>query len=133
RNYAPRPHARIVSGRSLGPPRWRTACVTRTPTGRKSRCSGGMRDALYWRMDIITWLVVGLVAGVLASLVVGGYGILADIVIGIVGAFIGGYLFTHAHWQVPFHGLAGTIFVAFIGALILLVVLRLFRAAAWRG
>jgi uncharacterized membrane protein YeaQ/YmgE (transglycosylase-associated protein family) len=76
-------------------------------------------------MDIITWLVVGLVAGVLASLVVGGYGILADIVIGIVGAFVGGYVFRAAHWHVPFEGLAGTIFVAFIGAVILLVILRL--------
>ena len=83
-------------------------------------------------MDIITWLIVGLVAGVLASLVVGGYGILADIVIGIVGAFIGGYVFAHAGWHVPFAGLAGTIFVAFIGALILLAVLHLIHAATYR-
>jgi len=80
-------------------------------------------------MDILTWIIVGLVAGVLAGLVVGGFGLIADIVVGIVGAFIGGYIFRHAGWHVPFGGLAGSIFVAFIGALILLVVLRLFRRA----
>ena len=41
-------------------------------------------------MDILTWLIVGLIAGVLASLVMGGtgYGLIGDIVIGIVGAFV---------------------------------------------
>ena len=58
-------------------------------------------------MDIVTWLIVGLVAGVLAGLVVGGYGILADIVVGIIGAFIGGWLFTRMGWHAPFAGLAG--------------------------
>lgn len=82
-------------------------------------------------MDIITWLIVGLVAGVLASLVVGGsgYGILGDIVVGIVGAFIGGWLFAEAGWRAPFAGLPGTIFVAFIGAAILLLVVHLIRGA----
>lgn len=76
-------------------------------------------------MDIVTWLVVGLIAGVLASLVVGGYGLIADIVVGIVGAFIGGWIFRSAGWASPFAGLAGVIFVAFIGAVILLAVLHL--------
>lgn len=80
-------------------------------------------------MDIFTWLIVGLVAGVLASFIVGGtgYGIIGDIVVGIVGAFVGGYVFRTAHWQVPFGGLAGTIFVAFVGAVLLLVVIHLVR------
>lgn len=78
-------------------------------------------------MDIITWLIVGLIAGVLASLLVGGYGLVADIVIGIVGAFIGGFIFRAAGWSAPFDGLAGTIFVAFIGAIVLLVILNLFN------
>ncbi|MEO7733583.1 MAG: GlsB/YeaQ/YmgE family stress response membrane protein [Kofleriaceae bacterium] len=79
-------------------------------------------------MDIVTWLIVGLVAGVLASLVVGSGGsILIDIVIGIVGAFIGGWVFTAAGWHTPFAGLPGTIFIAFIGSVILLLVLHLLR------
>jgi len=84
-------------------------------------------------MDILTWLIVGLVAGVLAALVLGGYGLLTNIIIGVVGAFIGGWLFREAGWSVPFHGLAGTIFVAFIGALILLAVLRAVHASTNRS
>jgi uncharacterized membrane protein YeaQ/YmgE (transglycosylase-associated protein family) len=81
-------------------------------------------------MDILTWLIVGLVAGVLASLVVGGgYGILGDIVVGIIGAFVGGWLFRQMGWHSPFGGLVGTIFVAFIGAIVLLLILRLIRRA----
>jgi uncharacterized membrane protein YeaQ/YmgE (transglycosylase-associated protein family) len=83
-------------------------------------------------MDILTWLIVGLVAGVLASLLVGGYGLLADIIIGIVGAFVGGWLFREAGWTAPWGGLAGTIFVAFIGAVVLLIILRLVRGATTR-
>lgn len=84
-------------------------------------------------MDIITWLIVGLVAGVLADLVLGGYGILADIVVGIAGAFVGGWLFAAAGWHAPFAGLGGVIFVAFIGALILLAILRLVHRSRYRA
>ena len=83
-------------------------------------------------MEILTWLIVGLIAGVLASLLVGGYGLLADIVIGIVGAFVGGWIFSAAGWHSPGGGLAGAIFVAFIGAVVLLVILRLLRGATSR-
>jgi uncharacterized membrane protein YeaQ/YmgE (transglycosylase-associated protein family) len=76
-------------------------------------------------MDLITWLIVGLVAGVLASLVMGGVGLVGDIVIGIVGAFVGGWLFRQLGVTTPFSGLAGTIFTAFIGAVVLLFLLRL--------
>jgi uncharacterized membrane protein YeaQ/YmgE (transglycosylase-associated protein family) len=83
-------------------------------------------------MDILTWLVVGLIAGVLASLVAGGYGLIYDIVIGICGAFVGGWLFTRMGWHSPFVGLPGTIFVAFIGALLLLIVLHLIHSVTYR-
>lgn len=82
-------------------------------------------------MDILTWIIVGLVAGVLASFVMGGigYGLLGDIIVGIVGAFVGGWLFSAMGWGAPFGGIAGTIFVAFIGAIVLLLILRLIRTA----
>ncbi len=83
-------------------------------------------------MDILTWLIVGLIAGVLASLLVGGYGLVADIVIGIVGAFVGGWLFAQLGVTTPFSGLAGTIFTAFIGAVVLLVLLRVLRSIGRR-
>lgn len=86
-------------------------------------------------MDLLTWLIVGLIAGVLASLVMGGtgYGLIGDIIIGIVGAFVGGWLFTTLGVTTPFGGLAGVIFVAFIGAVVLLFLLRLIRRSTTRG
>ena len=79
-------------------------------------------------MSLLTWLIVGLIAGVLASMVMGGgYGLIGDIIIGIVGAFLGGWLFSMLGVGTPFGGLAGTIFVAFIGAVVLLFLLRLIR------
>jgi len=83
---------------------------------------------------LLVILFVGLVAGWLAGKVVrgAGFGIIGDIVIGIVGAFIGGFVFREAGWSAPFGGLAGTIFVAFIGAVILLLVIHLVRGAGGR-
>ncbi|HEX6250414.1 MAG TPA: GlsB/YeaQ/YmgE family stress response membrane protein [Gemmatimonadaceae bacterium] len=85
-------------------------------------------------MDILMWLFVGLAAGVLASLVMGGtgYGLIGDIVIGIVGAFVGGWLFARLGVTAPFGGIAGVIFTAFIGAVVLLFVIRLIRQATVR-
>jgi uncharacterized membrane protein YeaQ/YmgE (transglycosylase-associated protein family) len=85
-------------------------------------------------MDILTWLIVGLVAGVLASFLVGGigYGIVGDIIVGVVGAVIGGWLFAHMGWATPFAGLPGVIFVAFIGAVLLLFVLSVLRRGSGR-
>lgn len=85
-------------------------------------------------MDILTWIIVGLVAGLLASLVMGGvgYGLIGDIVIGVVGAFFGGWIFAQLGVATPFSGLAGTIFVAFIGAVVLLFLLRLIRGVTYR-
>jgi uncharacterized membrane protein YeaQ/YmgE (transglycosylase-associated protein family) len=76
---------------------------------------------------ILIWAVVGLVAGFLASKVVrgGGMGVLGDIVVGIVGAFLGGFMFRALHVHLPIAGIAGAIVVAFIGAVVLLILLRL--------
>jgi uncharacterized membrane protein YeaQ/YmgE (transglycosylase-associated protein family) len=76
---------------------------------------------------IVIWLLVGLVSGWLASQLVrgGGSGAVTDIVVGIVGAFIGGMIFRAAGWHAPFTGYAGMIFVAFCGAALLLIVMKL--------
>ena len=82
---------------------------------------------------ILLWIVIGLIAGWLASAVVGGgFGLIGDIVVGVVGAFVGGFVFRALHISVPFGGIAGTIFVAFIGAVVLLLLLRLIRSASAR-
>jgi uncharacterized membrane protein YeaQ/YmgE (transglycosylase-associated protein family) len=80
-------------------------------------------------MDILTLLLVGLIAGLLASWAVGGigYGILGDIVVGIIGAFLGSWLFRVLHIRNPVDGLPGTILVAFIGSVVLLLILRAIR------
>src|SRR5713226_1967920 len=73
---------------------------------------------------IIWWVVVGLIAGFLASLVMrgGGYGIVGDIIVGIVGAIIGGFLAGLLGFGTS--NLVGSIIIAFIGACILIAILR---------
>jgi uncharacterized membrane protein YeaQ/YmgE (transglycosylase-associated protein family) len=82
----------------------------------------GTTNASERRMQIITALFVGLVSGMLASGIVGraGFGLVGDILLGFAGAYVGGYMFAHTAWHVPFGGLAGAIFVGTIGAAILL-------------
>ncbi len=78
-------------------------------------------------MSILAWIVVGIIAGFLAKLVVKGEGpggILGDMIIGIVGAILGGYLF-NALGHVGATGInAWSILVAFIGSVILLLIIR---------
>lgn len=73
---------------------------------------------------VIAWLVVGLVAGFLASRVMGagGYGLIGDIVVGLVGAVIGGFAF--GQLVTGDYGLVGSIMVAFLGACLLIWVVR---------
>ena len=81
-------------------------------------------------MGILAWLVVGLIAGWLASMVMrgGGYGLIGDIIVGIVGALIGGFL-ASTLLNIP-DAMTGinitSILVAFVGAVILIAILRLF-------
>ncbi|HEX2622503.1 MAG TPA: GlsB/YeaQ/YmgE family stress response membrane protein [Phototrophicaceae bacterium] len=79
-------------------------------------------------MGLIAWLVVGGVAGWLAGIVMkSGGGLVTDIIVGIVGAFIGGFLF-HAIGEPGMTGFSiWSVFVAFIGAVVLLYAIRLFN------
>jgi uncharacterized membrane protein YeaQ/YmgE (transglycosylase-associated protein family) len=84
-------------------------------------------------MSIIGWIVLGLIAGFIASKLVNktGSGIILDIVLGIVGAFVGGFLFnTVGHAGVTGFNL-WSMFVAVVGAIVILVIYHaLFRRAA---
>jgi uncharacterized membrane protein YeaQ/YmgE (transglycosylase-associated protein family) len=78
-------------------------------------------------MTILGWLLLGLIAGFLANIVMsGGFGLIGDIIVGIVGAFIGGFLFSMLTGNPsPVNNLdLGSIFVAFIGACVLIAILR---------
>ena len=74
---------------------------------------------------LISWLIVGAIAGWLAGQFMrgGGYGLVGDIVIGALGAFVGGFLLTVLGIGGS-AGLVGSIVVAFVGAVILIAVPR---------
>ena len=75
-------------------------------------------------MSIIAWIILGLIAGFIASKIVNraGEGVVLDIILGIVGAMVGGFLFT----QFGAAGVTGfnlySTFVAVVGAIVVLVI-----------
>ena len=81
-------------------------------------------------MEFIWFILIGLVAGWLAGQLMkgGGFGVIGDIVVGVVGALLGGFLFRSfgVSWG---GGLLGAIIVATIGAIVLIFVLRLIKRA----
>jgi len=81
--------------------------------------------------SVIVFLIVGAIAGWLAGVIVKGFGfgLLGNIVVGIVGAFIAGWLFPQLGWGVG-GGFFWAILHATIGAVILLVLLRIVRTGA---
>ena len=76
-------------------------------------------------VDWIGWIIIGAIAGALAGMVMrgGGYGILGDIIVGIIGAFIGGWIF--GFFVNATVGIWGSFVIAFIGACILIAILRM--------
>ena len=83
-------------------------------------------------MSILAWLVLGLISGFIGSKIVNksGEGILLDIVLGLVGAIVGGYLFQ----MFGMHGVTGlnltSILVSVVGAVVVLVVYHAIRRVA---
>lgn len=79
-------------------------------------------------MGVLVWVVTGLIAGWLAGLVLhgSGYGVVGDVILGVLGALVGGFL-ASAVFRVP-DAARGfnipTIIVAFIGAVIVVMVIR---------
>lgn len=86
-------------------------------------------------MSIIAWIVLGLIAGWLAGQVMrgGGYGIIGDIVLGILGAIIGGWLTGVLLGRDMINGFnIETLVVAVIGAIVLIAISRLFTGSRAR-
>jgi uncharacterized membrane protein YeaQ/YmgE (transglycosylase-associated protein family) len=81
-------------------------------------------DLTMWPGGLIAWLLVGLISGWLAGLFMrgGGYGILGDIIVGLIGAVIGGFLCNLL--VAGGAGFWGSILVSFIGACILIAIIR---------
>jgi uncharacterized membrane protein YeaQ/YmgE (transglycosylase-associated protein family) len=112
---------RIWGGRGSGP--------TRAPAGYQQNAVCGFKECI---MGFLIWLIVGGVVGWLASLIMrtdGQQGILLNVIVGIVGAFIGGWVIS------PMVGVAtinegisiGSVLVSLVGAVILLAIVNLFR------
>lgn len=80
--------------------------------------------------SIVVLLLVGLIAGWLASLIVrgGGFGVIGDIVVGIIGAFFGTWLLAKLGIVIG-GGILAAIINATIGAIVLLLLLRLIKRA----
>ena len=77
---------------------------------------------------LLIWLVIGAIAGVLAGTIVkgGGFGLFGDIVVGIIGAFVGGWLLPRLGVHMG-DGLVPVIASATIGSVVLLLILRVIR------
>jgi len=81
-------------------------------------------------MGFVAWIVVGLIAGWLAGQVMkgGGYGIIVDIILGILGGLLGGWVFGLLGIGAG-GGMIGSIIVALVGAVILVGLTRLLKNA----
>jgi len=81
---------------------------------------------IYYSHGLLGWIVIGLIAGWLAG-VVGrgrGFGCLADIILGLIGAVVGGWIFYKL--GIRMGGVLGSLAAAFVGAVVLVAVARLF-------
>jgi uncharacterized membrane protein YeaQ/YmgE (transglycosylase-associated protein family) len=80
-------------------------------------------------MSILSWIIVGLIAGFLAGQVMrgGGYGVIGDIIVGVLGGLLGGWIgTTFLHIDAGVSGInLESILVAFAGAVLLILVLRM--------
>lgn len=79
-------------------------------------------------MGILSWIIVGLIAGWLAGMVMkgSGYGVLGNIVVGIVGALLGGYISTLLFDGVTVSGInLQSLLIATLGSIVLIFLLRL--------
>ncbi len=93
---------------------------------RQPRSNGGdvMRDDTI--RHVVVFLVIGAIAGWLASWIVGGSGLLTYLLSGVIGAFVGGYLLTALKIRLPINnGWLSQIVTATIGAIIVVIVARL--------
>ncbi|BAZ31862.1 hypothetical protein NIES4074_43350 [Cylindrospermum sp. NIES-4074] len=81
-------------------------------------------------MEFLWFILIGLVAGWLAGQLVkgGGFGPVGDIIVGVIGSLLGGYLFRTLGVSAG-GGLLGSLLVATVGAVVFLFVLRLIRRA----
>jgi uncharacterized membrane protein YeaQ/YmgE (transglycosylase-associated protein family) len=108
------------------------ALIRRDVGDKRASCRRASRSAVAKEIamnmntqQIVIIVVIGIVAGWLASLVVGGGGILRYLITGLVGAFVGGFVFNAAGWKLNIgNEIVEQIIVAAIGAIIVVILAR---------
>ena len=82
-------------------------------------------------MSLLSWIVVGLLAGWLAGMVMkgGGFGLIGNLIVGVIGGLLGGFIASYFFgYGDPMSGInLPSILIAFLGAVLLLLIVRLFR------
>ncbi len=81
---------------------------------------GQRRDTV---LELIVYVIIGIVAGWLAGVIMKGqgFGLVINLIVGLIGAFVGGFVFTFLGLSV--HGLIGSVIMATVGAVVLLLVI----------
>ena len=81
-------------------------------------------------MEFLWFILIGIAAGWLAGQIMkgGGYGLVGDLIVGVIGALLGGWLFGLA--GIAAAGLIGQLVVATLGAVVLILLLRLIKKKA---
>ena len=76
--------------------------------------------------QILVFLGIGLIAGVLASVVMGGEGLLRYLIVGVLGAFVGGYLFSALKIELPIkNAFLSQVVTSTVGAILVVIIARL--------
>lgn len=76
--------------------------------------------------QITVFLGIGLIAGFLASVVMGGEGLLRNLIVGVLGAFIGGYLFSALKIELPIkNAFLNQLLTSTVGAILVIIIARL--------
>ncbi|HVA17682.1 MAG TPA: GlsB/YeaQ/YmgE family stress response membrane protein [Candidatus Dormibacteraeota bacterium] len=86
-------------------------------------------SAIYYDHGLLAWIIIGLIAGWLSGTVTRGrgFGCFADTILGMVGALIGGWIFSKL--GITTFGFFGSLAAAFVGAVVLVAIARLFAGS----
>lgn len=84
---------------------------------------------IYYNHGLIAWIIIGMIAGWLTGTVTRGrgFGCFADTILGLVGALIGGWIFSKL--GIAAFGVIGSLAAAFVGAIVLVSIARLFAGS----
>lgn len=93
------------------------------PIEKRSTATGALTPNM---RQILVFVGIGLIAGFLASVVMGGEGLLRYLIVGVLGAFIGGYLFSALKIELPIkNAFLNQLLTSTVGAILVIIIARL--------